>query len=92
MTDPREMPDRRHSPHEHSEPAPARAGRMRRALGHRAMMVICCIPMLAIAIALVATGTVGVGALVFAGACVLMMAMMMGGPGHGGHGGHGSGR
>ena len=44
---------------------------------HRWMMVACCIPMLVIAGALVFTGTVGVGGLVFALACVGMMAVMM---------------
>lgn len=89
MADPGETsdtPTRRRFPSEHSEPAPARPGRAPRALGHRAMMVICLIPILAVAIALVSTGTVGVGILVFAGACVLMMVMMMGGGGRGGHG------
>ena len=45
--------------------------------GHRWMMVACCIPMLVIAIALVATGVVSVGFLFVAVACTLMMFLMM---------------
>ncbi len=41
------------------------------------MMVACCVPMLLIAGALVLTGTVGIGGIVFALACVGMMAVMM---------------
>lgn len=41
------------------------------------MMIACCVPMLVIAIALVATGTVGAGFLVAAAMCTAMMAMMM---------------
>ncbi|AII11306.1 hypothetical protein CJ179_48380 [Rhodococcus sp. ACS1] len=44
---------------------------------HRWMMVACCVPMLLIAGALVLTGTVGIGGIVFALACVGMMAVMM---------------
>ncbi|AXY49709.1 hypothetical protein QM787_25450 [Rhodococcus ruber] len=44
---------------------------------HRWMMIACCIPMLVIALVLVLTGTVGAGAVVFALACLGMMAMMM---------------
>jgi len=45
--------------------------------GHSWMMIACCIPMLIIAVALVATGVVGVGFLAFAVGCTVMMAMMM---------------
>jgi hypothetical protein len=45
--------------------------------GHGWMMIVCCIPMLVIAIALVATGVVGVGLLFAAIMCTAMMAMMM---------------
>ena len=49
------------------------------------MMMACCIPMLAIAIVLVATGVAGAGAIFAAIMCTAMMAMMMrgmsGGPG-----------
>ncbi len=47
--------------------------------GHsRWMMIACCIPMLAIAVALIAAGA-GYGFLVIALACTAMMALMMGG-------------
>ncbi len=52
--------------------------------GHRWMMIACCIPMLVIAVALVAAGVVSPTFLVAAIACTVMMAMMMGGMGHGG--------
>jgi hypothetical protein len=45
--------------------------------------------MLVIAVALVASGTAGAGAIVVALGCTLMMALMMGGMG--GMGGHGGG-
>lgn len=46
--------------------------------GHsRWMMIACCIPMLVIAIVLVATGVVGVGFIFIAVMCTAMMAMMM---------------
>jgi len=45
--------------------------------GHGWMMIACCIPMLVIAIALVATGAVGFGWLFGALMCTAMMAMMM---------------
>ena len=45
--------------------------------GHGWMMMICCIPMVIIAVALVATGAVDPGFLLFAGLCVGMMALMM---------------
>lgn len=48
-------------------------------------MIACCIPMLVIAVVLVVTGVVGVGFLVFAVACTLMMALMMRGSGHESH-------
>ena len=54
--------------------------------GHSWMMIACCIPMLVIAIALVATGVAGVGFIFAAVMCTLMMALMMRGM-HGGHGG-----
>lgn len=49
---------------------------------HHWMMIACCIPMLAIAIALVATGVVSIGFLFVALACTAMMALMMRGMGH----------
>ncbi len=54
--------------------------------GHRLMMLICCVPMLVIAVALVATGVVGSSIIVTALLCTAMMAAMMfampGGHGH----------
>jgi hypothetical protein len=52
--------------------------------GHGWMMIACCIPMLVIAVALVATGVAGPGLIVAAVGCTLMMAVMMRGMGHGG--------
>ncbi len=51
--------------------------------GHGWMMMICCIPMLVIAVALVATGTASAGFLVTALLCTAMMALMMRGMNHG---------
>jgi hypothetical protein len=48
------------------------------------MMIGCCIPMLLIAVLLVATGAASPGFLVAAVGCTLMMALMMRGMGHGG--------
>lgn len=45
--------------------------------GHGWMMIACCIPMLIVAGALVATGVVSGVFLVYAVACTAMMAMMM---------------
>lgn len=50
----------------------------------RWMMIACCIPMIVIAIALVATGAVSASFLIFVAACTAMMALMMGGMSHGG--------
>lgn len=44
--------------------------------GHGWMMIVCCIPMLAIGFAILASGA-GVGFLIFAVMCTLMMVMMM---------------
>ncbi len=53
--------------------------------GHgRWMMIACCIPMLAIAVALVAAGVVGAGFIIIAVACTAMMAVMMIGMSQGG--------
>jgi hypothetical protein len=56
--------------------------------GHGWMMIVCCIPMLVIAIVLVATGVTGIGFVFAAIMCTAMMAMLMrmmsGGGGHGG--------
>lgn len=45
--------------------------------GHKWMMLICCIPMIAIVAVLIASGTAGSGALLWALGCVAMMAAMM---------------
>jgi hypothetical protein len=45
--------------------------------GHGWMMAMCCIPILVVAIALVATGVVGSGLILAAIMCTVMMAMMM---------------
>ncbi len=47
------------------------------------LMIVCCIPMLAIAVALVAAGVVSPGFLLVALACTAMMALMMRGMQHG---------
>lgn len=54
--------------------------------GHHWMMLMCA-PMLVIAVALVATGTAGVGTIVVALGCAVMMAVMMRGMGGHGRGG-----
>jgi len=53
---------------------------------HGWMMIVCCIPMLAIAGILVATGVISVGFLLLAVGCTAMMALMMRGMDHGGRG------
>jgi nitrate/nitrite transporter NarK len=50
--------------------------------GHWLMMA-CCVPMIVIAVALVASGTVSASFLLFAVACTAMMFFMMRGMGHG---------
>ncbi|WP_328747233.1 hypothetical protein OHT57_16870 [Streptomyces sp. NBC_00285] len=52
--------------------------------GHSWMMYAMCAPMLVLAIALVATGVVGIGFVFVAIACTAMMAFMMRGMGGGG--------
>lgn len=54
--------------------------------GHHWMMMVCCIPMIIIAVALVATGVVGAGFIVVALACTAMMWFMMKAMGDMGHG------
>lgn len=44
---------------------------------HRWMMLICCIPMVAIVVLLIVSGTAGSGALLWALGCIAMMAAMM---------------
>lgn len=50
---------------------------------HGWMMIACCIPMLAIAGVLVATGVLSAGFLLLAVGCTAMMALMMRGMDHG---------
>jgi hypothetical protein len=52
--------------------------------GHGWMMIACCIPMLVIAVILVATGAASPRFLIIAVGCTLMMALMMRGMSHGG--------
>ena len=52
--------------------------------GHSWMMIACCIPMLVIAVVLVATGVAGIGFIFAAVMCTAMMAMMMRGMDSGG--------
>lgn len=47
------------------------------------MMMICCVPMLLIAGALVVTGVAGAGTVIFVIGCTLMMYLMMRGMDHG---------
>ena len=44
---------------------------------HRWMMLICCIPMIAIVALLIVSGTAGAGTLLWAVGCMAMMAAMM---------------
>ena len=52
--------------------------------GHGWMMIACCIPMLVIAVVLVATGLASPSFLAVAVGCTLMMALMMRGMGDNG--------
>lgn len=70
---------RHHPPDLSKSPAPRQGG-------HGWMMIACCIPMIAIAVVLVATGVVDIGFVFVAMACTAMMAVMM--RGMGGSGGH----
>ena len=51
--------------------------------GHSWMMIVCCIPMLIIAIVLVAAGIASPGFIVAAVGCTAMMVLMMRAMGHG---------
>lgn len=69
----------------HAEPTGVNPQHPRNAAGgggHGWMMIACCVPMLIIAGALVATGVVSGVFLLYAIACTAMMAMMMKGMGH----------
>ena len=64
--------------HQATDPGPGQEGKTHGGHGgHRWMMVACCIPMLVIVAALVASGAAGTGAIVFAVACLAMMWLMM---------------
>ena len=67
----------------HDTHAPVPQDTKRGHSGHHWMMIACCIPMLVIAVVLVATGVVGYGFILVAVACTGMMAMMMRGMSHG---------
>lgn len=57
---------------------PGPSGHQGHGWGHGLMMLACCcVPMLLIAFALVASGTAGAGAILFALLCAAMMAAMM---------------
>jgi hypothetical protein len=73
-----------HHTAEGAQAQPANLGHQGHQRGHGWMMIACCIPMLIIAVALLASGVVSVGFLVFAVLCTAMMALMM--RGMGGHG------
>ena len=74
-------------PSQHAQPAPP-GGRKpkfaQKGVGQGLMMIACCIPMLVIAVVLVATGVVGAGFIFVALGCTAMMAFMMRGMNHGG--------
>ena len=67
---------------ETTEATPEHTDRSHRS-GHSWVMIACCIPMLVIAIVLVATGVAGPGFLLVAVGCTVMMALMMAGMDHG---------
>lgn len=67
-----------HQQHDHGDPAGGHGGHS------RWMMIACCVPMLVIAIVLVATGIAGVGFIIAAVMCTAMMAIMMRGMSSGG--------
>ena len=68
--------------HETTQVPPEEKGRSHRS-GHSWMMIACCIPMLVIAVVLVATGVASPGFLLVAIGCTVVMALMMAGMGHG---------
>ena len=46
-------------------------------MGHQLLMMLCCVPMLAIVGVLILTGVLGSGAIVWALVCTAVMAAMM---------------
>ena len=61
-------------PEDTAEPGPRPR---RRLMGHKLLMMVCCIPMLVIVGVLILTGVLGSGAIVWALVCTAMMAAMM---------------
>ena len=55
---------------------------------HHLLMFACCVPMLLVVGALVASGTLGLGTAVFALLCVVLMPLLHGGGSRGHGGGH----
>jgi hypothetical protein len=84
MTTPRDPRTDRYDPARPTGPNDPNGGKKRGM--HGWMMIACCVPMLVIAIVLVATGVVDSGFLFAAVACTVMMAMMMRGMSHGSDG------
>jgi len=76
-----------HGGHEPDQPSDPQGHDHGGHAGHNWMMLACCVPMLVIAVALVAFGTAGAGIIILAIGCTLLMALMMGGMGGHGHGG-----
>lgn len=76
-----EEPTMTEQPHAHPAGGHQAAGHG----GHSWMMIACCIPMIVIAVALVATGVASPGFLLVAVMCTAMMTLMMAGMGHAGH-------
>lgn len=70
MTD-HEHLDQQHPDHGQTDDDP------RGGSSHRWLMSACCVPMVLIVGALIATGAAGTGAIVFAAICLGMMALMM---------------
>ena len=66
------------------DPTPEAQNRRRR--NHGWMMLLCCVPLVVFAVALVATGVASAGFLFTAALCVGMMAVMMRGMNHTGSG------
>jgi hypothetical protein len=63
------------------KPPPSQLARRQGHRGHGWMMAAVCLPMIVVAVVLVATGAVNRGFLVVAAMCALMMAVMMRGMG-----------
>ena len=73
------MPEFRSRTTESAQTNPRQPGGHSGGRGHGWMMIACCIPMVAIAVILVATGVASPGFLFVALGCTAMMALMMGG-------------